>query len=67
MDPIAALADFLTATDTATQMDAASALRTWYYKGGFKPLVTHVRGEVEKRGFRWTARRHALAILGGAV
>jgi len=67
MDPVACLADFLTADSDSQRTDAAEAWRTWLNKGGFKPLVVHVRAEVENRGYRWTKHRHAIAVLAGAV
>ncbi len=67
MDPIAAIADFLTTHDISIRREVAEGLHGWYAKGGFKPELDHVKAEVVKRGYKWSTHRAALAIFGGAV
>ncbi len=67
MDPIAAIADFLTTQDVTLRREIAEGLHGWYMKGGFKPDLAHVQAEVQKRGYKWSSHRAALAVFGGAV
>lgn len=67
MDPVSTIASFILATSNEEREDCVEAWRGWRHNGGCVPLTSTVRGEVEKRGFKWTRRMALMSIMIGTI
>ena len=66
------LGDILLAKNAKERQEKVEAYRTHVNRmnllgGHSKPLVMHIKGEVENRGVRWTQHKHTTAVLAGAI
>ena len=69
---VSLLADILLAKHAKERQEKVEAYRPHVNRmnllgGHRKPLVMHIKGEVENRGVRWTQHKHTTAVLAGAI